>query len=410
MTGNRLSGFTLLLLFFSSFSVICSAQATLTENDPKLSVKIAVLADFPPQYALDDNGEPTGFAVDVMNQVAGLANLGPDYVVFQNWPDAQQALRSGAVDIIPNMGITERRQAFADFTSPVETFPVSIFVRQTESGINEVQDLPGRKVVVVEVNVGYALLKGRPDIQLIIAHNPSEAIMFLLSGQADALVFPQPVIDQLARKSGIENKLRAVGKPLREIARGIAVRKGRDNLLARLDTAVKRFVTTEAYRRIYAHWYGEAEPYWTVGRLFNALGLILGVFAVGMFVMRHISLFRFSKALEKRVQARTAALAASEEHFRLLFENASFGIAVHDLVFDERQRPVNYVFTSANPAFYKILGIAPGSAPGQTATDLFGVPDAPFIEQFCAVALGNEPFQKEIEFNPLEKFLKLSGA
>ena len=298
--------------------MICSAHATPAENDPRLSVKIAVLANFPPQYALDDNGKPTGFAVDVMNQVARLANLDPDYVVFQNWPDAQQALRSGAVDIVPNMGITERRQAFADFTSPVETFPVSIFIRQAESGINGAQDLPGHKVVVVEVNVGYALLKGRPDIQLVIAHNPSEAIMFLLSAQADALVFPQPVIDQLARKSGIENKLKVVGKPLKEIVRGIAVQKGRDDLLGRLDAAVKRFVATEAYSRIYVRWYGAPEAYWTVGRLFNALGLILGVFAVGMFVMRHITLFRFNKTLKKtrtgthgRAHGQRAAVQAS---------------------------------------------------------------------------------------------------
>ncbi|WP_419660938.1 two component system sensor kinase, hybrid [Desulfosarcina variabilis str. Montpellier] len=408
MARKRLSGFILLWLFFSSLCVICSAHATPAENDPRLSVKIAVLANFPPQYALDDNGKPTGFAVDVMNQVARLANLDPDYVVFQNWPDAQQALRSGAVDIVPNMGITERRQAFADFTSPVETFPVSIFIRQAESGINGAQDLPGHKVVVVEVNVGYALLKGRPDIQLVIAHNPSEAIMFLLSAQADALVFPQPVIDQLARKSGIENKLKVVGKPLKEIVRGIAVQKGRDDLLGRLDAAVKRFVATEAYSRIYVRWYGAPEAYWTVGRLFNALGLILGVFAVGMFVMRHITLFRFNKTLKKRVQERTAELTASEQQFRLLFENASFGIAVHDLVFDEQQKPVNYVFTNANPAFYKILGLAPGSAPGQMATDLFGVPDAPNIGEFSAVALGNERFEKEIEFDPMGIIFKLS--
>ena len=69
---------------------------------------------------------------------------------------------------------------------------------------------------------------------------------------------------------------------------------------------------------------------------------------------------------------------------------------------------MNYVFTNANPAFYKILGLAPGSAPGQMATDLFGVPDAPNIGEFSAVALGNERFEKEIEFDPMGIIFKLS--
>ena len=408
MIHNRLSGFTLLLLFFSSFSVIGSAQATRPESNPRLSVKIAVLANFPPQYTLDDNGKPTGFAVDVMNQVAGLAHLDPAYVVFQNWPDAQQALRSGSVDIIPNMGITKRRQAFAGFTAPVETFPVSIFVRKAQSDIQTVQDLPGHKVVVVEVNVGYTLLKDRRDIQLVIAHNPSEAIMFLLSGQADAMVYPHPVILQLAHTVGIENKLKVVGKPLMEVVRGIAVQKGRKDLLGRLDAAVQRFVTTEAYQRLYVRWYGEPGADWTKRRIIAAMGLALAIFSVGMLVMRYITLSRFSKTLEKRVQERTEALTASEENFRFLFENASFGIAVHELVFDEHQNPANYVLTNVNPSFYEILGFTPGSATGRLATEFYGTSEAPFLEQYAAVALGAPPLEMEVEFDPLGKTFKTS--
>ena len=409
MVRKKLSGFIRLLLLLLSLTVVCSGQATEPANIRKISVKIATLANFPPQYSLDDNGEPTGFAVDVMNQVADFANLAPVYIVFNSWPDAHQALRSGTVDIIPNMGITERRRAFADFTSPVETFPVSIFIRKAESGINDVQDLPGHKVAVVEVNVGYDLLKDRSDIDLVIAHNPFEAIMFLLSGQADALVFPQPVINQLAHMSGIGDKLKVVGEPLKGIVRAIAVRKGRDDLLGRLDAAVQQFVATKAYQRIYVRWYEETESYWTVGRLFNALGVMLGVLAVGMLIIRYTTLSRFNKTLEMRVQKRTAALTASEEHFRLLFENASFGIAVHDLVFDTRQTPVDYVFTDVNPAFYKILGLAPGSAIGRRATDLFAVPDAPYVEEFSTVALQGRPLDREVEFAPMGKVFKISA-
>ena len=397
------------LLVVALVGMAVISQAAVPGKDPPLTVKIATLANFPPQYALDETGNPTGFAVEVMNRVADLANMVPEYVVFDHWLEAQQALRSGAVDIIPNMGITERRQVFADFTAPVETFPVSIFVRKAESRIKSAQGLAGHRVAVVEINVGYTLIKDRPDIELVVTHAASEAIMSLLAGQADALVYPQPVIDRLARQSGIEDRLKVVGKPLKEIVRGIAVRKGRADLRDRLDAAVRQFVTTDAYQRTYARWHGKPAAYWTRERVLSAAWLALAVFIVGMLVMRHISLLRFSKTLEKSVADRTAALAESEENFRLLFENASFGIAIHDLVFDERQTAVNYAFVNANPAFYKILGVNPGSAPGRLATELFGVADAPFLEQFSAVAMGKQPFDGEIDFSPMAKTFKVSA-
>ena len=189
-------------------------------------------------------------------------------------------MRSSAMDIIPNMGITERRQAFADFTSPVETFPVSIFIRQAESGINGAQDLPGHKVAVVEVNVGYALLKDRTDISWSSPITRLKRSCFCFRARRTPGI-PQPVIDQLARKSGIENKLKVVGKPLKEIVRGIAVQKGRDDLLGRLDAAVKRFVATEAYSRIYVRWYGAPEAYWTVGATIQCLWADTGGFCRG---------------------------------------------------------------------------------------------------------------------------------
>ena len=60
------------------------------------------------------------------------------YVVFDSWPEVQDALRQHQIDIIPNMGVTAERETFAAFTHPVETFPISIFVR---SATNDIQDL-----------------------------------------------------------------------------------------------------------------------------------------------------------------------------------------------------------------------------------------------------------------------------
>ncbi len=58
-----------------------------------------------------------------------------------SWGDASDALRNGQADLIPNQGITPERQKWLAFTSPVETFPIVIWVRQTTSNINSQTDL-----------------------------------------------------------------------------------------------------------------------------------------------------------------------------------------------------------------------------------------------------------------------------
>ncbi|MBL8249476.1 MAG: cache domain-containing protein, partial [Candidatus Competibacter sp.] len=44
-------------------------------------------------------------------------------------------------------------------------------------------------------------------------------------------------------------------------------------------------------------------------------------------------------------------LRESEERFRGLFENATSSVSIHEIILDEQNRPVDYVFLAANPAF-----------------------------------------------------------
>lgn len=48
---------------------------------------MGVMRDWPPEYSLDDQGEPTGFAVDIMDAVAERAGLEVTYRVYDRWSD-----------------------------------------------------------------------------------------------------------------------------------------------------------------------------------------------------------------------------------------------------------------------------------------------------------------------------------
>jgi len=385
--------------------LLCPCHAACAQEQS--TIRVATLKNFPPQYSLTEKGTPTGFAVDIINQVAKLANLTPEYLLFANWNEAQQALKDGTVDVIPNMGITPRRKRFAAFTAPVETLPVSIFTRATDHSINSLQDLKGKKVAVAKLNVGYVLLKDRKDIELIIAATASEAIMLLLSGQTDALVFPRPVIESLARKSRISDRFKVAGTPLEEISRGIATSKDNPELRNRLDRAVRHLVATDRYRELYSKWYGSPEPFWTAGRLYIASGMALAIFLGSLFLMRDQSLASFNKDLEQRIKERTELLEVSEKNTRLLFEKSFLGIAEHRIVYDHEGQATDYTIINVNPAFYKILEIEEETAINRKASDLYGTDEAPFLAEYVTAVEMNRPKELEREFEPLEKTFRI---
>jgi PAS domain S-box-containing protein len=269
-----------------------------------LTVRVAVLSNFPPEYMLDNSGKPAGFAIDIIEEVGRRAGLKLVYTLKDNWLDMIEALKSGEADLIPNQGITEDRKEWADFTSPVATFPVKIFVRDITGGIQDLNDLNGRKAAVVRLNAGDAILSRHEAIDTKIYEDVETALFHLLSGQVDALVFPEPILLHLVRQSGLADHIKPVGKPLQEIKRAISVRKGNVMLLNRLEQAVKGFVGSETYKDIYIKWYGEPEPFWTLTKVTFLLTGVFTLLFILAFLWRYKSLMRLNRLLNENMRER----------------------------------------------------------------------------------------------------------
>ena len=239
------------------------------------NVIAVVPRSWPPQYSTDENGKPTGFAIDIMEAIAARAGLTVTYKTVENFPKAINALKRGEADLIPNMGILPQRMDGNAFTAPLETFRISIFVRDDTQDLSGEGDLVGRKLAVVKNNIGLFMFGKRKDIDLNVFPDARTALFELVAGHVDALVYPQSVLLALAREIGIDDRIKTVGQPLKEIKRGIQVRKENVALLAVLDKAVKDYVRTSAYQQVYTKWYGKENR---IGRRSGSWGWRPGLF------------------------------------------------------------------------------------------------------------------------------------
>lgn len=300
---------TIILAVFALAVLIVAPQPACAQDRATGSisktVRVGVLQNFPPHYVTESTtGKPGGFAVEFMNAVAERAGLTVVYVVFPTWPRLSAALRARRIDIIANMGITEARAEWAAFTVPIQTYPVSIFIRDASTGIRSADDLSGRRVSVRTGDVGVSLMRQRGDVDLVVHDNWEQALSSLQSGTSDALVHPKYALLRLAREAGLAGSIKVVEPPLVEITQAIGVRPDRPKLLALLNATISRFLPTSDYHEIFRKWYGGAPSYWNIGRIFILMTSLMVVMALGFVYWRYRSLLRVNARLSGAIADR----------------------------------------------------------------------------------------------------------
>jgi PAS domain S-box-containing protein len=104
--------------------------------------------------------------------------------------------------------------------------------------------------------------------------------------------------------------------------------------------------------------------------------------------------------------------APGEAVFRALFENATEGMALHEIVLDGEGRPVDYVFVAVNGAFEGQTGLRRDAVVGRRVTEVLpGIERDPadWIGRYGRVALGGGPVRFQQYSAPLARWYDVSA-
>ena len=274
--------------------------------DNKISAVIP--ASFPPYFQLNEAGQPEGFAIDVMDEISRRAGYQVEYTVKENWEQVFKAMRAGKADLIPNVGATSARSEYMDFTSSVETFHISLFIREdSQSEFKDYESLSGRKIGAVKTNVGYKVIK-KKQLEAVAFDSFEQAFYALLSGQVDALAYPESVGWKHLTEARQEHSVVVLGDPLAEIRRVIGVRKDKQELLQKLNLSVAEFIVSKKYPEIYLRWFSVAPPFWTIKRIFITMLIVFGGLITLVIWWRYHLLKKNKESLDRKVRERTEQL------------------------------------------------------------------------------------------------------
>jgi PAS domain S-box-containing protein len=280
--------------------------------------------DNPPKIYQDEQGRPAGLFIDLLR---GIAQDTGWTLIYENchWQDCLDALRTGKIDLLPDVAFSETRAQDFDFHPTPALISWSQIYRRQDIRILNYLDLQDKRIAVLDGSIqedflGDILNNFRVTHQMVKTDNIDQAFALVASGQADVAVASHFYGDHHASKNGlVETPIIFSPSSLH-----FATAKGRNaDLLSAIEAQLLAWQSdnNSEYFKILQKWrWPAASPtlpayaWWTLaGLLFALAGILL-----------------LNRWLRREVGKKTATLASSEARFRGVFDNISEAIFVHD--------------------------------------------------------------------------------
>jgi ABC-type amino acid transport substrate-binding protein len=221
------AGLFVLLALLASGLIDRAAGGGLEEAWQRGKLLVGVRSDFPPFGYLDQSGNPQGVDVEVARYLAkALFDDTGERLELVTVTSGSRIpfLYSGWVDVIvASMSVTEERKRVLEFSDPYFV-SASLILVPRDSAIKGLQDLPGKRVAVLEGAIQEkALEQTAPQAVKVRFGTLDEAVASLESKQVDAVCTDDAVVLAVVGRS---RGLKAVGTPFDPHPYAIALRKG----------------------------------------------------------------------------------------------------------------------------------------------------------------------------------------
>lgn len=217
---------------------------------------------FVPMGYKDDNGEVTGFDIEVAKEVS--KKIGKE-ITFQpiDWSMKESELSSGNIDLIWNgYSVNEERKEKVNFSNPYLDNR-QIIVTLADSKINSKADLKEAKVgaqndssAVDAINKEPNVLKTFKDGKVYTFETNNDALMDLEAGRVDALVADEILVRYYISKKG-EEKYKILKDDFGTETYAVGMRKEDKALAEKINKAFEDMKKDGTAKSICEKWFGE---------------------------------------------------------------------------------------------------------------------------------------------------------
>lgn len=234
-----------------------AAAAEGTVKTPSGKFTVGFDQEFPPMGFVGDDGQFTGFDLDLAKEVA--SRLGLEFVPQPiNWDAKDMELDSGNIDCIWNGFTMQGREDDYTWVGPYMANN-QVFVVTADSDIASKADLAGKAVEVQKDSSGLAALQGEAELSASFGSmtevaDYNTALMDLESGACDAVCMDSIVAGYQIKSSGKDMKI--LDDTLAAEEYGIGFKKGEDELAKAVYDTLMAMKDDGTVAKISNDWFG----------------------------------------------------------------------------------------------------------------------------------------------------------
>lgn len=98
-----------------------------------------------------------------------------------------------------------------------------------------------------------------------------------------------------------------------------------------------------------------------------------------------------------------------EQRYQMLFNEMLDGFALHEIICDDNDQPIDYRFLALNPSFERMTGLLASNTIGRTVMEVLPNTESYWVETYGRVALTGESITYENYAAPLDKYFEVKA-
>ncbi|WP_152394584.1 transporter substrate-binding domain-containing protein [Paenibacillus guangzhouensis] len=225
-------------------------------------IRIGLMGTYAPYNFMNDKNEVDGFDADVAKEVGKRLGVQVEFITGE-FSGLIAGLQKDKYDaLVSQVTITEDRKQTMDFSEPYIKNAVNVIVKNDNTTIHSLEDFKGKKVGVGlgtndEKYLREVAIPKVGQFEIATYNDVITSLMDLNTGRIDATINNTFAIQPILQKNKLQVK--AVGEPIKEDVAGIAVRKGNQELVSAINTALEDMKKDGTFKNIFKKWF-DVEP------------------------------------------------------------------------------------------------------------------------------------------------------
>jgi|GEM_PF-768526 len=353
---------------FCILITVCLAFTAIHADESLKPFVIEGHSAFYPYDFINKDGQPDGFAVDLVKEV--MHRIGKPYVIKMDyWNNVLSDLYDKKADCLCGLAFSNRRAEYVYFTNYHSLLNYQVVCNKRDfQSYNTLEDLQGKRIIVTKGSIVYEILRNAyNNINIVYANNMDEGIEMISEGRGDVVVTSNIVAKYYLHKHKLKDfKLVDVGIPPVEYCFALS---HDDGLILKFNRALLAMKKDGTYNKLYRKWF-PTEMQHRQNIITISILLLLTIILLIMFYLR------------KKIRQITQDAKIQYKRYQTLYDNTMVGLEYYDK---------NGLLVDIN----------------QADCDIFGIPDRLAFLSLCTTLDDNPITRVDVTLNTLKPFSRV---